>query len=68
MKCPYCEGEMEKGLIESSEPINVMKEVRAINRPKEDDGEFNLAKPKFGRHAHVDLWLCRECRKIVIEY
>lgn len=26
MKCPYCGEEMEKGLIESSEPINFMKE------------------------------------------
>ena len=68
MKCPYCGNEMEKGLIESPEPMNFMKEVRAINRPKEKNGEFTLAKPKMGKHAHVDVCLCRACRKIVIEY
>lgn len=68
MKCPYCGETMEKGLIESSEPINFMKEVRFVNRAKERKGEFNLAKPPFGGHAAVDVWLCRDCRKIVIDY
>ena len=68
MNCPYCGKEMEKGLIESPEPINFMKEVRAVNRPKEKNGEFNLTKPGFGRHAHIDVYLCRDCRKMVIEY
>lgn len=45
MKCPYCGEEMERGLIESSEPINYMKELRFVNRPKKRLGEFNLATP-----------------------
>ena len=68
MKCPYCNETMEKGVIESSEPINFMKEVRFINRAKERKGEFNLSNPPFGGHAYVDVWLCRSCRKIVIDY
>ena len=38
MNCPYCNALMEKGLIESSEPINFMKEVRFVNRAKEKRG------------------------------
>ncbi len=68
MQCPYCGKEMEKGMIISSEPINFMKEVRFINRPKKRKGEFNLATPHLGGRSHVDVCLCRECRKIVIEY
>ena len=68
MKCPYCNEEMEKGLITSPEPINFMKESRFVNQPKENKGEFNLAKPPFGGRATVEVWLCRNCKKILIEY
>ena len=68
MRCPSCREAMEKGLIESSEPINFMKEVRFVNNANEKKGEFNLAKPPLGGRAFVEVWLCRSCRKIVIEY
>ena len=68
MECPYCGGEMERGLIESSEPINYMKELRFVNRPKRRLGEFNLATPPLGGHASVEVNLCRDCRKLVISY
>ena len=68
MNCPYCGKDLEKGMIISSEPINFMKEVRFINQPKKSKGEFNLATPPFGGRAQVDVFLCRECRKIVIDY
>ena len=67
MKCPYCSEEMEKGLIESSEPINFMKEVRFVNRADENKGEFNLAKAPFGGRAALEVWLGRSCRKIVVD-
>ena len=68
MKCPYCNEPMEKGIIESSEPINFMKEVRFVNKAKENKGEINLATPPFGGRAHVDVCLCRNCRKIIFDY
>ena len=68
MNCPYCNALMEKGLIECSEPINFMKEVRFVNKAKEKNGEFNLAKPPLGGHAYVNVWLRRSYRKIVIDY
>lgn len=68
MNCPYCGKPMEQGVIESSEPINFMKEVRLINRADENKGEINLAKPHFGGRSSVEVWLCRDCRKIIIDY
>ena len=68
MECPYCRKTMESGLIVSSEPIGFMKEVRFINKANEKKGEFNLAKPPFGGRASVKVWLCRGCRKIIIDY
>ena len=68
MNCPYCGKPMEKGVIESSEPINFLKEVHMINQPNESKGEFNLARPAFARRTSVEVWLCRDCRKIIIDY
>ncbi len=47
MRCPYCGDDMESGLIESSEPINLLKEMRFVNQPKKAKGEFNLATPPW---------------------
>ena len=43
MKCPYCAGDMEQGVLESTVPINFLKEARFINKPKEGQGEFILS-------------------------
>ena len=68
MKCPFCSEDMEQGVLESTEPINFLKEARFVNRTKKDQGEFNLVKPPFGGQAALEVWLCRDCRKIVISY
>jgi hypothetical protein len=47
--------------------INFMKEVKFVNKANEKKGEFNLAKPLLGGRAAVYVWLCRDCRKIVID-
>ena len=57
---------MEQGLIASPEPINFLKKVHMINQPKKQDGEFMLAKASMSKRATVDAFLCRDCRKIVI--
>ena len=66
MKCLYCGEDMEKGLIESSEPINFLKETHFINQLKKRNEEFNLAKAGMGRRAAVEAWLCRDCGKLII--
>lgn len=48
--------------------INFMKEAKFINKANEKKGEFNLAKPPLGGRAYVPVWLCRDCRKIVIDF
>lgn len=67
MNCPYCGNEMELGVIESSEPINWLRKERAINQPNLKNGELSLVKPRLARRAKVDAWLCRSCRRIVID-
>ena len=59
---------MEQGLIASTEPINFLKEAHFINQPKQKNGEFNLAKTSMIRLATVEAWLCRACKKIVIDF
>ena len=67
MKCPYCTNEMEQGLIASPEPINWLKEEHFINQPKKDQGEIQLAKASMGKRATIEAWLCRSCKKIIID-
>ena len=42
MNSPYCNETMEKGLIESSEPINFLKEVKFVNKANEKEGNLFL--------------------------
>ena len=66
MRCPYCGDAMEQGLIESSEPINWLKDTHFINQPKKSKGEFALAKAAMFGRATVKAWLCRPCGKNII--
>lgn len=45
-----------------------MKEVRFINHADKSKGEFALATPTFGGRASVDVCLCRDCKKKMIDY
>lgn len=67
MQCPYCGNEMEPGIIASAEPINWLKEKHFVNQPKTENGEFVLAKAGMIKRASLDAWLCRGCRKIIID-
>lgn len=31
-------------------------------------GEFNLATPPLGGRASIEVFLCRDCQKIMIDY
>ena len=45
-----------------------MKEVRFVNRAKKSLGEFNLATFLLGGRASIEVFLCRDCQKIMIDY
>ena len=72
MKCPYCEKEMEAGLIQSPREISWTKgneKVRTAARFHKDSVILSAldAQSFFDGNA-VRAYICRECRKVVINY
>lgn len=70
MKCPYCDNEMEKGLIQSPQEIAWLKgeNKHALARARFHDGSVVLSGFSFTKGSAVVSYLCRECKKVVIDY
>jgi len=68
MKCPYCNEEMEKGVIQSPNEIAWQKEKHLFNRADMNDDSICLSQYSFLKGSSVEAWLCRECNKVIIDY
>lgn len=68
MKCPYCNIDMEQGVIQSAQEINWQKKKHLINRSYLYDGAVCLSPMSFWKGSAVEAWLCRGCSKVVIDY
>lgn len=68
MKCPYCNKDMEQGVIQSSHVLNWRKKRRLVQRPGKHEGVVRLAPVSFWTGSYVEAWLCRDCSKVVIDY
>lgn len=66
MKCPQCEGEMEKGFIQGGNMITwVRKKHKLSLLPKE--GEIILGQDAvFGACITADI--CKTCKKVIVDY
>lgn len=61
MKCPYCDSEMEKGM---------MRQDRYALKWISDDPIFKRKKIKLTNwlnKTYVDAYLCSKCNKIIID-
>ena len=70
MKCPYCNNEMEQGIIQSPHELNWK---RGTKRPLLGRAEFHeesviLSELSFMKGSAVVAFLCRECKKVIIDY
>ena len=73
MKCPYCGNEMELGLIQSPHKLSWIKgkEKRTFPVARFHKGSVVLCalKPKtFASGCAVEAFLCRSCKKVIIDY
>ena len=70
MKCPYCDKEMEKGLIQSPQEIAWLKGEKRhlINRAKFHQDSVVLSELSILKGSAVTAYLCRECKKVIIDY
>ncbi len=69
MKCPYCGGEMESGLIQSGNEIAWLpvSKRKLAARAQLYDGAVVLSEYSFLHGSAVTAWLCRGCEKAVID-
>jgi len=67
MNCPYCETEMEKGLLQSAKEILWSDKRKRLwfSANKADD---ILVAPMSLFGSVIESYLCRNCKKIVTTY
>lgn len=66
MKCPWCNSEMEDGCIQSfKSDIVYRKEYTYFSGADENDIVLNK---NFLTNPRVAACICKQCKKIVIEY
>ena len=69
--CPYCAGEMEKGVIESPHALVWTKEPSRspIRRSRRTlpAGSVVLSEESFFAPSRAAAWYCGICRKIIID-
>lgn len=70
MKCPYCDQEMEVGVIQSGGELSWYPGLkrRLFGRAQFHRGAVELSGLSFVHGSAVMAHLCRECQKIVIDY
>ncbi len=66
MLCPYCQKEMEKGLLQGGSILVWVKKKHHISlNPRE--GEVVLDRNYLSGPA-VPAWICKACKKVIAEY
>lgn len=66
MKCPYCNNEMESGLLQGMHRVAWVKKKHKLSLfPKQ--GEILLENNEF-KDFVLSAQICKKCRKIVVDY
>ena len=70
MLCPWCNTEMERGLIQSPHEIGWIPgdKKRFFARPELYEDAVVLSELNFFKGSAVTAWLCRGCQKVVVDY
>ena len=70
MKCPYCNNEMEKGLIQSPQVISWLKgeKRKFFGRAEFHKDSVVLSELSFMKGSACIAYNCPSCKKIVIDY
>ena len=70
MKCPYCQGEMERGLIHSPHEICWIKgeKRRLFARTIFHEESVLLSKLSFWQGSACVAYHCTACQKIILDY
>ncbi len=69
MKCPYCNNDMEIGIIQDCNEIAWLKGLDrpALGRAAFHEGSVVLSKLSLTKGSAVMAYLCRGCGKVIID-
>ncbi len=67
MNCPYCNGQMETGVIQSPHELAWKRKKSLIGAAELQKDSVVLAERSFMKGSCVTAYLCRYCNKVVIE-
>ncbi len=69
MRCPYCDGEMEQGIIQSPHEIAWIKGNKRplFGRAGFHEGSVVLSELSVMKGSAVTAFLCRGCEKVIID-
>ena len=70
MLCPYCQKEMEPGIIQSPQELSWLpgEKRRFFAAADLHSGAVCLSPLNVWKGSAVRAWNCRRCRKILIDY
>ena len=67
VRCPFCEQNMEKGLLQSGGSMIVWVKNKHYFSLKPKAGEVVLDR-NYLTGGSVHAWICKDCKRVVIEY
>lgn len=68
MRCPYCNEEMEQGIIQSSQEIFWDKKKHFFARAEFHEGAILLSGLSMLKGSAVIAHCCRNCEKMIVDY
>lgn len=66
MKCPNCNNEMEKGVLQSGQIILWAKKKHHLSLNAKE-GDVELGKNYMGG-CSLPAYICRSCKKVIVDY
>ena len=67
MKCPVCEHEMEKGLVQFHRSLSWVKNKHKLSLSPQK-GEIFIYQMNALSYICLEAYICKSCQKIVIDY
>lgn len=68
MKCPYCDEDMEQGVIQSQQEITWDKRKHLFGGAGFHEGAIVLSEFSMLKGSTTIAYCCRKCEKIIIDF
>ena len=67
MNCPYCDKEMQKGVIVANAKWSVVWKAEDEHGIVNDEGKVKLSKAPWLGPCEIEAFYCDDCKKMIID-